>query len=174
MNLPLYRSVHSALHALALLFVCAGAPAGQAAESPTQLAGTWTLVLVDNILPDGSRVHLYGASPQGLLMFDGHGRYALQILRSDRPRFAANDKGKGTPAENQAAVQGSNTHFGTCAVNEVDHTLTFRIEHASFPNWEGTEQKRSFALTGEELTYTVPTPTTGTAATGEVVWRRLP
>ncbi|WP_333821093.1 lipocalin-like domain-containing protein [Ohtaekwangia sp.] len=141
-------------------------------KSSNKLIGTWTLVLVDNILPDGSRVELYGPSPQGILMFDEHGNYALQIFRSGRAKFAANDKAQGTPEEYKAAVQGSNAHFGKYTVNEADGTITFHIAHASYPNWEGTEQKRTFTLSKDELKYTVPTPTTGGSATGEVVWRR--
>jgi hypothetical protein len=137
-----------------------------------RIAGTWTLILVDNVLPDGSRVHLYGDAPQGILTFDGRGRYTLQILRSGRPKFAAGDKSKGTPEENAAAVQGSNAHWGRYSVNDADGTLTFSIDHASFPNWEGTQQKRKFTLAGDRLKYTVPAPTTGAAAIGEVEWQR--
>ncbi|HEY9046821.1 MAG TPA: lipocalin-like domain-containing protein [Ohtaekwangia sp.] len=137
------------------------------------LTGTWTLVLVDNILSDGSRVELYGPSPQGILVFDQHGNYTLQIFRTGRAKFAANDKAQGTPEEYKAAVQGSNAHFGKYTVNETDGTITFHIEHASYPNWEGTEQKRTFTLINNELKYTVPTPTTGGSATGEVVWKRV-
>ncbi|PTL85725.1 lipocalin-like domain-containing protein [Vitiosangium sp. GDMCC 1.1324] len=164
------------LAARALLFLGLALPAGGAMAEPQtlqeELVGTWTLVLVDNVLPDGSRVELYGPHPQGLLMFDAQGRYSLQILRAGRARFTSNDKSKGTPEENKAAVQGSNSHFGRYSVNEAERTVTFHIEHAFFPNWEGTEQKRTFTLTGDELKYTVPTPTTGGTATGEVVWKR--
>jgi lysophospholipase L1-like esterase len=138
------------------------------------LVGTWTLVLVDNVRPDGSRIHLYGPRPSGLLMFDAGGRYGLQIVSAGRPLFAANDKSRGTADEYQAAVQGSNAHFGTYAIDEGKGTITFRIEHASFPNWEGTEQSRSFSLVGDRLKYTVPAPTTGGGAVGEVEWQRAP
>src|SRR6185295_7979413 len=73
--------------------------------SGASLAGTWTLVAVDNILADGRRIQPYGPHPDGLLMLDAGGRYSVQIFRPDRARFAANDKGKGTPEENQATVQ---------------------------------------------------------------------
>ena len=149
-----------------------GAPERAAADNP--LVGTWTLVLVDNVRPDGSRIHLYGPSPSGLLMFDAGGRYGLQIVSAGRPAFAANDKGRGTADEYQAAVQGSNAHFGTYAVDQAKGTITFRIEHASFPNWEGTEQTRAFTLVGDHLKYTVPVPTTGGGAVGEVEWQRAP
>ena len=136
------------------------------------LVGSWTLVLVDNVLADGSRVHLYGPDPSGLLMFDAGGRYSLQIVSAGRPAFAAKDKGRGTAEEYRAAVQGSNAHFGTYAVDQQQRTITFRIEHASFPNWEGTTQERKFSVVGDRLRYTVPVPTSGEGATGEVEWRR--
>ena len=160
------------LLAAALRWGDASGPERSAAANP--LVGTWTLVLVDNVRPDGSRVHLYGPSPSGLLMFDAGGRYGLQIVSAGRPAFAANDKGRGTADEYQAAVQGSNAHFGTYAVDQAKGTITFRIEHASFPNWEGTEQTRAFTLVGDHLKYTVPAPTTGGGAVGEVEWQRAP
>ena len=167
------RSITSGLAGLFLCLSFASFAAAQSQPPPGQLIGTWTLLVVDNVLPDGSRVPLYGPNPQGILFFDKSGHYGLQILRAARPKFAANDKSKGTPEEYQAAVQGSNSHFGTYTVDETSHTIVFHIEHASFPNWEGTEQKRTFTLAGDELTYSVPTPTTGGTATGEVRWKRL-
>ena len=50
-------------------------------------------------------------------------------------------------------------------------TLTFRIESASFPNWEETEQKRTFELSGDELSYRVPARPDGNIPIS--VWRRL-
>lgn len=145
---------------------------GQQPVRQQALVGTWTLIAVDNVFPDGSRIHLYGEQPRGILMLDSAGRYALQIFSTDRPRFASNDKSKGTAEEYKAALQGSNAHYGRYTVHD-NGAITFHIEHASFPNWEGTEQKRSFTLTGDELKYLVPTPTTGgSQATGEVVWKR--
>jgi len=130
----------------------------QVPGNSTALVGTWKIVLVDNILPDGSLVQLYGPNPHGILTFDASGNYALQIMRADRPKFAANDKSKGTPEEYQAAVQGTNAHFGSYSISGDRGSIIFHIEHASFPNWEGTDQKRPFLLIGDDLTYTVPTP----------------
>jgi hypothetical protein len=155
----------------AIAFVTSAHP--QTPGNSASLVGTWKVVLVDNILPDGSRIQLYGPNPQGILTFDASGHYSLQIMRADRPRFAANDKSKGTPEEYQAAVQGTNAHFGTYSVGEDGRSIVFHIEHASFPNWEGIEQKRPFTLAGDDLTYAVPTPTTGAKVTGEVKWKRV-
>jgi hypothetical protein len=69
-------------------------------------------------------------------------------------------------------VAGNNSHFGRWEVNAGGGTLTFPIDHAFFPNWEGTTQVRTFSLEGAVLRYTVPTPTTGGLVRGEVIWRQ--
>jgi hypothetical protein len=83
-------------------------------------------------------------------------------------------KSRGTPAEYEAAVLGMSSHIGHCAIDPVTHTLDFHIELASYPNWNGTEQKRQFTLTGDELSYQVPATAAGTAAIPISVWRRIP
>ena len=139
------------------------------AQTAKELIGAWTLVSDENVRADGSRVQVMGANPQGLLIFDADGRYSLQLLRPNRPKFASNNRMEGTAEENKAAVQGANPHWGTYSINESDRTIDFKIEHAFFPNWEGTEQKRPFTLTGNQLRYTATASTGGTA---ELVWRR--
>src|SRR5260370_40709629 len=74
-------------------------------------------------------------------------------MRSDLPKFARNNRQEGTAEENKAVVQGSICYFGTYSVSEVDHTLNFHLESCSFPNWNGADVKRSFTLTGDELTW---------------------
>jgi hypothetical protein len=113
---------------------------------------------------------LAGAAPKGRLFIDAQGRYALQIFKAERPRFASADKAAGTHDEFRAAVLGSSTHYGTVALE--DGQLVFRIEAASFPNWEGTVQRRSFELHGDELRYRVPARPDGGIPIS--VWRRMP
>lgn len=136
------------------------------------LVGTWELVAVDNVLADGRRIQPYGPHPVGRLTLDPVGLYSVLIFRPDRPRFAANDKNRGTAEENQALVAGTNSHFGRYTVDPERAIVTFQIDHASFPNWEGTEQARSFVVEGDLLRYTVRTTTTGGSEIGEVSWRR--
>src|SRR5262249_25579304 len=76
---------------------------------------------------------------------------------------------EGTPEENRALVQGANPHWGRYAVSTSDQTILFKIDHAFFPNWEGTEQKRPFTLTGDRLTWIAAA---STGARAEVVSRR--
>ncbi|MBQ5947058.1 lipocalin-like domain-containing protein [Massilia sp. ST3] len=134
------------------------------------LAGTWTLVAADVQRPDGRIERDYGAAPKGRLSIDPQGRYTLQIFKAERPRFASADKAAATNDEFRAAVLGSSTHFGTIALHEGQ--LVFQIEAASFPNWEGTVQRRSFELQGDELRYRVPARPDGGIPIS--IWRRMP
>jgi hypothetical protein len=140
-------------------------------QGDVSLAGTWTLVAADVLHPDGSREHDYSDAPKGLLVIDRTGHYALQIYRGDRPRFANPSKAKASAQEFKAAVLGSSTHYGTVAARPAKHQLVFDIEGASFPNWEGQQQIRSFTLRGDTLSYQVPPRPNGDVPIS--VWRRI-
>lgn len=137
-----------------------------------QFVGTWSLVAVTNTNADGSEVLPYGKNPVGLLVFTDAGDYAIQILKATRPKVAAGDKNKATPDENAALVQGNNSHFGTYTVNSEKHNITFKVQHAFYPNWEGNVQVRSYTLENNVLSYVVTHTTNGGAITATVVWKK--
>jgi polyisoprenoid-binding protein YceI len=153
---------------MALALLAASAGAARAADFP--LAGTWTLTAADRITPAGVREHDYGAAPKGRLIVDAAGRYSLQIFKGERTGFASGDKKRGAPEEYADAVLGSSTHYGTIAIDEAAHQLLFKIDGASFKNWEGTTQKRSYELKGDALSWKVPTAPDGNTPISE--WRR--
>lgn len=138
-----------------------------------QFAGTWSLAAVENTNADGSKTLPYGESPVGLLVFTNEGAYAIQILKAVRPKVAANDKNKATPEENAALVQGNNSHFGTYTVDMMKQTITFNVQHAFYPNWEGTVQIRSYTIEGSLLSYIVTNTTNGGSITAKVVWKKI-
>ena len=136
-----------------------------------QLVGTWTFGSAIDVHKDGTRTDRWGPNPKGILMFDGNGRYALMIMRSDLPKFAAKTSDQGTADESKAVLKGLIVHFGTYSVNEADKTVTTRIEGSSFPNLSGMDQKRIItSVTTDELKYTNPATATGTTA--EAIWKR--
>jgi hypothetical protein len=142
---------------------------GRAPDS--QLQGTWVLVSADKLLPSGERTQDYGQSPKGRLTVDSQGRYSLQIFKSERLSFASGEKAQGSAAEYASASLGCSTHYGTIVADAEQHILTFKIEGASFPNWEGTTQKREYTLKDGVLTYRVPPRADGTIPIS--VWKRL-
>jgi Lipocalin-like domain len=155
---------------MALLVLGIALVAGEVvAQTAKALVGTWRLVSAV-VEQGGNKTDTYGPNPHGILTVDADGRYVLVIVRAGLPKVASNNRTTATPEENKAIVQGSGAHFGTISVNAADKTMTFKIETSTFPNWDGTEQKRPFTVTGDELTYTVPAASGGGTAT--VVWKR--
>ena len=135
-----------------------------------QLIGTWTFVSSTGKLTDGSPT--WGTNPMGSLIFTENGRFSVQIMRSDRAKFASNNRMKRTPEEIKAMVEGTISYFGKYIVDEAGKTVTYKIEGASFPNWNGTDQKRPIvSLTSDELKYSNPAPSIG-GPTTELTWKR--
>jgi hypothetical protein len=149
----------------------AQAPQSTEAVTASSLVGIWTLTAADNLLPDGSRAHAYGDNPQGVLVFSADGRYSVQIYREDRAKFASGDKLHGTPEEYRDASLGMSCHFGRYTVDSAKGTITFRIERASFPNWDGATQTRPFTLKGDDLEWHVPATPDGKIPIS--AWRRV-
>ncbi|KAF2332752.1 lipocalin-like domain-containing protein [Flavobacterium nitrogenifigens] len=144
------------------------------AQKKSEFSGSWTLVSVENTNSDGTKSLPYDTNPKGFLFFDEKGNYAIQIYKDKRAKIASGDKNKCTPEENAAIVQGSNSHFGKYQIDETNKTITFKIKTASFPNWEGTIQMRSYTFANNELKYAVTNTTQGgKSVTAEVVWKKL-
>ena len=150
----------------------AAGAAEQKAPAPAKpmkeaIVGTWSLLIDDAVKPDGTHTPNFGPNPIGLAMFAPDGHFSVAITRAGRPKFASNNRATGTADENKAMVAGSNAFFGTYAVSEGDKTLTLRVEGSTYPNLEGTTQKRTItSLTaGDELTWSNP------ATHGEVAWK---
>ena len=93
-----------------------------------RLVGSWSLVAVDNVLSDGSHVHIYGDNPQGMLMFDARGHYTLEIMRSGRPTFAANDRTKGTDVNCPFVIRGDHLIYTVPAPSTGGATVHGEVE----------------------------------------------
>jgi hypothetical protein len=126
-----------------------------------QLLGAWHLISIDYVRADGSRSTTFGDNPKGIAFFDSGGHYIITVMRSDRAKYAVNDRMQGTADENKATAQGTITYFGTYAVSEPDRTISIDVIGSSFPNWNGTNQKRIFTVSGDELKLTNPVASTG-------------
>ena len=152
-----------------VLALCAGGAAAQQKSLMNELTGAWTFVSSTSQREDGNAT--WGQNPKGLLIFSDNGRFSLQIMRSDRPRYKSNTRMRGSLIENQATSRGTLSYFGTYAVSEPDRTVTFHIESSSFPNLNDTDQKRTIMLAGEDLKLENPAPRRGSVPVVQV-WKR--
>jgi lipocalin-like protein len=154
----------STLGLIASLSIAAlGFAAGDvAAQNMKSVAGTYAPVTVP----------AYGDNPRGQLILTPDGRYSIVLARVTMPKIAAGVRTKGTAEENKAVVEGSIAHVGRYTIDDGGKAITFHIEMSTFPNWDGTTQKRALMVSGDTVTYTVSTPSGGGPA-NEVTWKRI-
>jgi hypothetical protein len=143
-----------------LLLVAFAAPVD--AQTTKSVAGTYSVV----------KIPAYGENARGMLVLGADGRYSLIAGRTTLPKIAAGSRVKGTPEENKAIVDGSIAHFGKYTIDDGGKSITFTIEMSTFPNWDGTSQKRALKVAGDTLTYTVTSPSAG-GPPNDVVWKRV-
>lgn len=136
-----------------------------------QIQGNWTLVSIYNQWPDGRKLEQFGHNPAGSMMLTPDGRFSLFFMKSGIPKFASNNRIKGTAEENRAVVHGCLAYFGRYAVtDEKGGVVTLSIEGSTFPNWIGRSQKRLMSVGGNTLK--VVTPAAGIGGTSYIVWKR--
>ena len=168
----IYRTALPALAAVALVAFASHGGSNEKASSLTQrLQGSWTMA--SNVLDqDGKKSEPFGPAAKGTVIFTNNGRYAVIITRADVPKFASSVRTTGTAEENKAAVQGSIAYFGTYTANDADKTVVMHAEGSTFPNWAGTDQKRTIELPGDELKFINQNPSMG-PGTVTVTWKRV-
>ena len=148
--------------ALLLIAALALPTRNAAAQDAMDVAGTYTPVVNSQ----------FGENVRGQLILGSDGYYSLALARSTLPKIAAGTREKGTSEENKAIVGGSIFHYGKYMVDWKEKTITFNVEASSYPIWDGTALKRTFKVSGDQLTYTNAAPSSGGAAQ-DVVWKRI-
>ena|SRR5437763_37414 len=160
----------SAIAALAFAMVPASAVAQQKTLKE-QIIGTWIAVSNESTAPDGKKEQLFGPNPKGIAVYDASGQWVQIIVNPSIPKFKVDNRLKGTPEENTAAVHGTTATFGTWTIDEASKTITVRYVGGMFPNQAGTEAKRIIvSVTADELKMIAPTTASGMRA--DNVWRR--
>jgi hypothetical protein len=165
-----WRDFTLSLLMTALGISLAGGALGQQGSLTEQLLGAWTLVSHESVSADGTRTPVYGVNPKGIAFFDAGGHFIITVMRAGRTKYGIDFPTQGTADENKATAQGTMTYFGAYSVDEAQHTIALHIEASSFPNWNGADQKRDFAIAGDRLTLTARALQTGGYA--DVIWKR--
>jgi len=150
--------------AIAVALAAPGIALGQSLKE--QIVGAWRTVSIYNE-EGGVKKHLYGDKPVGMTVFDRSGTYIAWLSKPDLPKFAANNRLKGTDAEYRGVAQGMIAGFGTYTV-EGD-TVTIKWVASSYPNRAGTTEKRTYKLAGDELTSVNPSAASGGTSYSKLV-----
>lgn len=164
-----------ALSTMALLFLGIGLPASNAVAQQKslkeQLVGTWTFVSAVNTRPDGTKFDPWSGKAVGWQIFDSTGHFSFQVIRSDIPKLASNNRLQGTADEFKAVAQGVLSYFGTYSLDDSGKTLTQHVESSSFPNFNGSKRVWAITLTGDELT--IGSQAGAAGGTNELKWKRV-
>jgi hypothetical protein len=129
------------------------AATSNAEQKPNKVAGTWNLIAA-TVESDGVISHPYGPEPRGRLVFTPD-LYFVEFLHDPRiPRFASDQRGGGTDAENRAVLAGSLALYGRYTVNAQGNFSGNTVEGSSFPNWTGdvrTSRELRMDVQGERM-----------------------
>ena len=148
-----------------------GSALAQQKSLKEQLVGTWTLVSVVNILPDGTKFDPTGGKAVGLMMYDANSNFSFLNIRTDIPKLASNNRQKGTADEYKAVAEGVLSYFGRYSIDEAGKFLIQHVVSSSFPNFNGADRKWSIAFSGEELTLASQVAAAG--GSNELKWKRV-
>ncbi len=165
-------AVFASILALGMLFSAADAKAQEKGTTlEQQIQGSWMIVSMYNE-QDGKKAEPFGPDPRGFMVLTPDGRFSMILMRASLPKFAANNRVKGTAEDNQAVVQGSVAYFGSYKVaDEKEHMVRLHIDGCTFPNWDGEDQMRVMAVIGDEMKLT--NPSAGIGGTNYVVLKRF-
>jgi len=149
----------------AVIFACAVLPAtAQQKSLKEQVIGTWNIVSVEEVYPDGRKETPWGPNMKGAVSFDQHGKVLLMIIGGDLPNPA------GKPQESARQVV---AYFGTYNVDDGAKTITYTAERATIPAFDGLARKATITVSGDELRQS-SAPVTGPQGTftPQLVMRR--
>jgi hypothetical protein len=130
----------------------------QAQQKPAKdlIAGTWTLLIADNVRSDRTTVPGFGVLPSGTAKFGADGRYSVEVTPNSN----------GHPAL---------SYSGSYTLDNAGKTLTLRVEQSSLAKWRGTTQSGTVQfVNANSLGWTTSVPFAASAEfTGaELIWSR--
>ncbi len=145
------------LAAMAVVAFSSGTTAQTEQKSAKDLiAGSWTLMIADNVRGDGNKVPGFGPLPKGTAKFGADGRYSVEVMPN---------------SSSHAAV----SYSGSYTLDDSGKTLTLRIDESSNPDWRKTTQTGTMKfVTGEHLGWTNSVPLVSSAdfVGTELIWAR--
>ena len=143
-------------------------------QSSAPIVGAWELISFKIQKENGEVIYPFGKNALGLIVYTDSGRFSVQVMRCDRPKFASGDQMKGTAEEIKANYEGYVSYYGSCELDKEKSFIIHHVEGSLFPNWEGQGLKRFFELSGNRLRLdTPPTLWGGGGNVATLIWERI-
>ena len=116
-----------------------------------ELIGSWRWETYEDRDEAGVVAHPYGMAPAGLLIYDGTGHMAVQIMKTPPPDVASDDWDRFTTAEKVALWDGYVAYFGRFEVDTVRRVVTHLPEADLSRLYIGRREERHYELKGDRL-----------------------
>jgi len=127
-------------------------PPAPPAPPAQKLEGRWKLRTAEDLRADGTVARRpWGEHPVGSIVVE-RGACYVQIMSTDTPSFAP---GATTTTEQMKAALLSSyiAYSGPCTINELESSVTLKVDAAWRPDYVGTEQKRFFRFDNGALVF---------------------
>ena len=145
-------------------------------ESSTKvipLIGVWKLISFEGRYEGEEPFFPFGKDAKGLLIYTDVGRFSVQMMAPNRPKFVSGDQLKGTVKEINECFKGCISYFGEYEFNATGGFVIHHIENSLFPNWEGA-QKRFVEISDKRISLTTPPVMWNEKmGIGTLIWERL-
>jgi hypothetical protein len=141
------RRSYLSINAMAVLGLALlpGSAVGQQKSLTEQLVGTWTLVSNCEVFQDGKKnCDAFGPTTKGLLMLAPNGWFSLQVIGGGRPKVPG-------IVNTRMPVGPAVAYFGKYSVSEGEKAITYHVQSAAHPNFEGTDRKVSVTVSADDL-----------------------
>jgi hypothetical protein len=126
----------------AVLLLLSALSGASAQSLNAKLVGAWTLDVGSEIFQDGKKVVPWEA---GSLILDSTGHFSFFVIGKDRP------KGNGDP---RSPVGPLVAYYGTYTVSDADNVLTYKVERATNPAFDGVVRTQKISFKGDMMTTT--------------------
>ncbi|NGZ87353.1 lipocalin-like domain-containing protein [Duganella aceris] len=122
-------------------------PAAAAPNAGPQLTGVWRLVRYVDTPDNAQPIYAFGEHPVGQFIFTPEGSFSINIMRNPpAPETATVD------IDPDACIPAWYcSYFGTYRLAESGRQWIARVEGGNIPSYVGTNQTRSFELSGDRL-----------------------
>jgi hypothetical protein len=127
------------------LTLLAGNAVAQQKTLKERIIGIWALNSAYEQGKDDRRfASSWGPDVKGTVIFSPTSRFALEIIAAHRPKSTAGDP--------SSPIGKAIAYFGTYSVDGAKKTITYHIERATYPQWDGIDRTaRIGRITENEL-----------------------
>lgn len=136
------------------------------------ITGRWQLDSWTTRDTNGRIAHPFGEGVQGNVIYTSGGWVSVHVAAQNRPPLPLSILGAiGTEAEQLAAYSTYVAYSGHYHVQ--DDVIIHDVVTSLYPNWAGIRLRRTFELSGDRLTLSMPPGEAGTGVSvHELRWRR--